>query len=157
MGSKTLGKGLVAEGEHLAGQKGGVLCAIDTDGGHGDARRHLDDAEQGVETVQHALDGYTDDRQGGLCSNDTRQSGSHTGSSDDDTDATTSGLVGKLLHSLRCAVCRQGVHLEGYLQLVELLTGFLHDGQVAGAAHDNANDRVHIFSYSFWFSFSSSL
>ncbi len=144
MGGQTLGQGLVAEGEHLTGQEGCVLCAVDADGGHGDARRHLNDAEQSVKTVQHAFDGHADDGQGGLCGDDARQCGGHSCGGNDDADAASGSSSSKLLHGLRRAVSRQRVHLKRHLQLVELLAGFLHDGQVAGAAHDNADNRFHI-------------
>ena len=38
---------------------------------------------------------------------------------------------------------RQRIDLKRYLHLVEQLAGFLHNGQVARTAHDNAYDRIH--------------
>jgi hypothetical protein len=35
-------------------------------------------------------------------------------------------------------MCREGIDFKRYLHVVQQLAGFLHDGQVTGAAHDDA-------------------
>ena len=95
-----LGDGLIAECYHLSGEDGGVLRTIDAHRSHGDARRHLDDGEHGIEAVEHALDGYADDRQWGRGGDDTGQGGSHASTRDDDLHAAGLGTFGKLLHSV---------------------------------------------------------
>ena len=58
--SKTCGKSLIGKSHHLNGKDGGILRPIYTHCSHWNARRHLYDAEHGVETVEHTLDRYTD-------------------------------------------------------------------------------------------------
>ena len=70
--------------------------------------------------------------------------GGHAGGGDDDFDAACGGVLGKLLDSFGRAVGREGVHLEGHVHVVQQLGGFLHDWQVGGAAHDDANYGGHI-------------
>ncbi len=43
----------ILDGEDFAGQVGGILCSVNPDGGHRNARRHLD---RGVERI-HAVEG----------------------------------------------------------------------------------------------------
>ena len=53
------------------------------------------------------------------------------------------GHYGKFLHCFRCAVSRESVHFERYMQVIEQLRGLLHNGEVGSAAHDDANDWRH--------------
>ena len=71
--------------------------------------------------------------------NDTRQCGSHTCTSDNHLHATFLGRLCKLLHSIGSTMGREGIHFKGHLQLIEQLTGFLHNGQVTRATHDNTD------------------
>ena len=69
--------------------------------------------------------------------------GSHTGSVNNHFNAALTGILGKFLHCFRCAVGRESVHFERYMQVIEQLRGFLHNGEVGSAAHDDANDWRH--------------
>ena len=120
------------------------MCAIDTYCSNWNAWRHLYDAEHGIESVEHTFDGHSDDRQRCAGGNDSRQCGCHSCCGNYYPYATAFGSTRKRLHGIRSTVCREGVHLEGYLHLVKKLTCFLHYGQVACAAHDNANYWFHI-------------
>ena len=129
----------IAQGKHLHGEDGCILCAIHTHGGYRDARRHLDDREHGIETVEHALDGYADDGQCGAGCYHARKGCRHTGSGNDHLDATILGCARKGLNGIGGAMGGEGIDFERYLHLIEQLTGFLHNGQVARAAHDNTD------------------
>lgn len=134
---------VVGDGQDLAGEDGSVECAVYAYGGDGDAGRHLHDGQQGVEAVEAAADGHADDGQCGEGGDDTAEVGGHAGTCDDDLDAAGASPGGELLDLARGAVCRQGEHLEGNLKLLEVIGGFLHHGQIRGAAHDYADDRCH--------------
>ena len=41
---------------------------------------------------------------------------------------------------------REGIDFKRYLHLVKQFAGFLHNGQITGATHDNAYNRFHIFN-----------
>lgn len=62
-GLELVGKALVAHSHDLDGKDGGVFRPVDSDGGNGDAARHLDGREQRVHAVElraaarHADDG----------------------------------------------------------------------------------------------------
>ena len=71
---------LIGKGNHLGSEDGSVLSRIHTNSSHRNARRHLNDAEHGIKTIEHTLDRHTDNWQWGSCCDDTRKGGSHTGS-----------------------------------------------------------------------------
>ena len=52
----------------------------------------------------------------------------------------------RLLNGVWRAMGREGVDFKRYLHLVEQFAGFLHDGQVARAAHDDADYWLHILN-----------
>ena len=63
-------------GQDLHCEDGGVLGSVDGHGGHRDAGRHLDEAQQGIHPVQgSSIDGNADHRQGGVGGNDPAQVG----------------------------------------------------------------------------------
>jgi hypothetical protein len=88
--------------------------------------------------LQSRADGHADDGERSECSDNTGQSGSHAGSSDDNFDATVASAGGKLLNLARSAVSAECVHLERHPESFEESASFADNGQVAGAAHDNA-------------------
>ena len=141
---EAVSHGAVGKGEHLHSQDSGVHCTVYRYCGYGDAGRHLNNGKQSIEPVEHSFDGYADDGEGGVGGNDTGQGGSHTGSGNDHLDATLLCRGGKLLHFGRCTVSREGVDFKGDFHFVEELCSFVHNGEVAGATHDNAYDRSHV-------------
>ena len=56
---------LIGQGYHFHGQYGGIHRTVDAHRGHRNAGRHLDDAQHGVQSVEHTLDGHADYGQGG--------------------------------------------------------------------------------------------
>ena len=129
----------------MHGEDGGVLSAVDGHGGHGDSRGHLEDGEGGVKAFEGAaLDGYADDGQGCLGGDDTRQGGGHAGTGNDDTYAAGGGIAGEVGDLGGGAVGRKGVDFEGDFHLLKEFAGFLHDGEVGGGAHDDADLWFHI-------------
>ena len=72
LGTKTslpclylLGHFLIGKGNHLGSEDGCILSCIHTNSSHRNARRHLDDAEHGIKTIEHTLDRHTDNWQWG--------------------------------------------------------------------------------------------
>ena len=92
---------------------------------------------------EHTLDGHTNDGQRGRSGYHTRQGSRHTGTGDDDTKAAALSTGGKGLNLGRSAVSREGVHFKRHLHLFEQTRSLFHNGQVAGAAHDNAYEGFH--------------
>ena len=130
--------------QHLYGKDGSVHGTINGNGGYRYARRHLDDGVKGVYAIECGpFYGNPDYRQCGVGSNDAGQGGSHTGSGNNHFNAALTGILGKFLHCFRCAVGRESVHFERYMQVIEQLRGFLHNGEVGSATHDDANDWRH--------------
>ena len=68
---------------------------------------------------------------------------SHARSGDNDFDTSVFGTFGEGFDFLRSAVSGKRVHFERDFHLVEEFRRFFHDGQVRGAAHDDANDWSH--------------
>ena len=137
IGSQTLSQIGIGKGHHLNSEDSRILSAIDTDSSHRDTRGHLDDREHGVKAIEHTLDGNSDNWQGGRGGDDTWQGCSHTGTGYNHLDTTILGSTGKRLYGIGRAMGRKGIYFKRHLQLIEQLAGFLHNGQVTGAAHDD--------------------
>ena len=111
--------------QHLYGKDGSVHGTINGNGGYWYARRHLDDGVEGVYAIECGpFYGNPDYRQCGVGSNDAGQGGSHTGSGNNHFNAALASILGKFLHCFRCAVSRESVHFERYMQVIEQLRGF---------------------------------
>lgn len=65
--------------------------------------------------------------------------GSHTSSTDDYLDATLLSRSGELLYLTRRAVSGEREHLKGNAEGIETSGSFLHDGQIGGTAHNDAD------------------
>ena len=68
----------------------------------------------------------------------------HACGSDNHFNSALLGSVGKCLNLGRSAVCRQSVHLERNLHLVEELCGFFENGKVGSASHYDTNYGIHM-------------
>ena len=73
----------------------------------------------------------------GRGSDDSWQSGSHSGTGNNDFDAALLGSLGESLNSVGRAMSRQCVDLKGDLLVVKPLTCFFHDGQITCRTHDD--------------------
>ena len=143
--SILLGEVGVAEREDGDSEDSCIFSGIDSYCGDGYARGHLDDGEHSVESIKHTLDGDADDRQGGMGSDDTGQCGRHAGAGEYDLDAASLGFAGEGCDFVWSTVGGERVDLKGDIHRVEQLSSLLHDREVAGAAHDDAYERFHIF------------
>ena len=132
----------IAQGHHLHSQQGCIERAVHANRCHGDARRHLDDGEEGIKAIEHSLDGHSDDGQCRIGCDDTRQRGGHTSGGNDDINATVGRRAGKFFHLGRCTMGRKGLNLEGHLKVFQQARSLFHNGQVGSAAHDNANHVI---------------
>ena len=87
--------------------------------------RDRDNRVKSVYTIEHRpFYRYSDHRQRSIGCNYTGKGGSHSGSSNDYFNATATGILGKLFHSLRRAVSRKGVHFERYMHCL-LYTSYI--------------------------------
>ena len=137
---------LIAEGQDLSSQPGGVLRAVQGHCGHRDAAGHLDGGQQSVQAVHRAaLHRDADDRQGGVCGKSTGQMGRHACCAEDDAEAVGPGILCKLRCLGRGAVGRQDVCLKGDVQRLELSAGTFHHRPVTVRTHNDCHFTNHLY------------
>ena len=144
LGSQLGGQSIVAQGQDLSGQPGGVLGAVQGHGRHRDAAGHLHGGQQGVQAVHGtAFHRDADDGQGGVGGKGTGQMGGHAGSAEDDAKTILFCALGKGSRLCRGAVCRQDVCLKRDVQRLELGTGPLDHRPIAVRTHNDCNFPNH--------------
>ena len=133
-----LAEGVVLEGQDGDGVEGSVLRSVDGHRSDGDAGGHLDDGQEGVESVQGlGLHRDADDRQGGQGRDDARKVGGSSGAGDDDVEPVVPG--GTYVVGQRPGVA-MGAEDTFFIRDTELFEGGAgrgHDVPVTGAAHDD--------------------
>jgi hypoxanthine phosphoribosyltransferase len=67
------------------------------------------------------------------------------GTGDDYPHAPAMGPFGETGNQVGRTVCRQGMYFKRYFEFIEELRGLLHNGQVGGASHDDADQWIHSF------------
>ena len=134
----------VGGGEHLHREQCGVGGAglADGDGGDGDALRHLHDREQRVDAGEcGGGDGDADHGHERLRGEHAGQVRRATGGRDDHAQPAPMRGLGVPEHLVGGAVCGDHTHFVGHAELLEEGDGGGEDGEVAGAAHHDANER----------------
>src|SRR5262245_29806172 len=134
---------LVGEGEDLDGQERGVGGArlADGDGGDGDARGHLDGRVERVGAAERGRGHrHADHRDRRQRRHHAREVRGPAGGRDEDLEPPEAGRRRVLVGALGRAMRGDDRHLVGHVELVEEVETALEDGQVAVAAHDDADD-----------------
>ena len=65
--------------------------------------------------------------------------GSHAGCADQDAESVLPGAAGKIPGLVGSAVCGINVYFKWDLKVLQHVDGFLDDGQIAVAAHDDSD------------------
>lgn len=135
----------VGKRQYLNRKHARVLGVADSHRCHWNTRRHLDNRQQAVHTIERiALDGHANNRQ-------VRQSGRHagqmrsaTGASDDHLDAILVGVPGEGEGAIRRTM--RGHHARGVgdAEFLESFGRLLHGGPVRPAPHDDRDTRSFI-------------
>ena len=147
LGLQLCGQRLIAEGEDLGRQPGGVFGTVESNGGHRDAAGHLHRGQQSVQAIHRAaLHGDADDRQGGVGRKGTGQMGGHTGSAEDDAEAVGLCALGKRGGLGGRAVGGKDVGLKGDAQRLQLGAGPFYHRPIAVRTHDHCNFTNHLYS-----------
>ena len=79
-----LGQAGILQGQYGDRKEGSILGTVDGHGGHGDAGGHLNDGQEGIPAGEGlGFHRNADDREGGVCGDDSGEVGGTAGAGDD--------------------------------------------------------------------------